>query len=233
MGLNHPNINSLIYTAKKELSVALIDDSSLIRSLLNHILMDFLNTGYSITEFASLKSFIAALNNETFKIIIVDINIIENIKDFSELVYKYNPNIKIMAFTSVISKVTICATIKAGFDSFLLKNSSIDDITLGIKQFINQGSYLDPKISQVIIELLKESVSYNEMPNLEKNLTPREKEICEYAFKGLTNKQIAQQLVISKSTVDNHFINLYRKLGITKRTQLLTLQTNQELLKRI
>jgi DNA-binding CsgD family transcriptional regulator len=52
------------------------------------------------------------------------------------------------------------------------------------------------------------------------DLTPREREIALLAAAGSSSRQIADSLVISVRTVDNHLQNAYRKLGVTSRQDL-------------
>ena len=54
-------------------------------------------------------------------------------------------------------------------------------------------------------------------------LTDREKEVIKVIADGLTNKEIARELFISESTVENHIHNIYEKLEITNRAQAVAL----------
>ena len=47
----------------------------------------------------------------------------------------------------------------------------------------------------------------------------REREVLALAFQGLRNREIADELVISEHTVERHFVNIYRKLGVSSRTE--------------
>jgi len=51
------------------------------------------------------------------------------------------------------------------------------------------------------------------------SLTPREREVLELIARGLTNREIAEQLVIAPKTVRNHVSRIYGKLGVNNRTQ--------------
>ena len=55
-------------------------------------------------------------------------------------------------------------------------------------------------------------------------LTAQEAQIAQLVAEGMTNPQIASQLYISKSTVEYHLRKIYRKLGVTTRTQLARLE---------
>ncbi|MBE9938055.1 helix-turn-helix transcriptional regulator, partial [Cellulosimicrobium cellulans] len=53
-------------------------------------------------------------------------------------------------------------------------------------------------------------------------LSPREREVARLVARGLSNKDVARELVLSDRTVDNHVYRIFRKLGITSRDQLLS-----------
>lgn len=58
--------------------------------------------------------------------------------------------------------------------------------------------------------------------NIPGNLTPKEQEIVQYVYVGLSNKQIAYEMNISPSTVKNHLYNIFKKLGVSNRVALLS-----------
>lgn len=58
-------------------------------------------------------------------------------------------------------------------------------------------------------------------------LTKREKDVAELSYKGLGYNEIAQALFIARSTVNVHFMNIYSKLGINNRAQLLALKIKE------
>lgn len=53
-----------------------------------------------------------------------------------------------------------------------------------------------------------------------KPLTPREKEVAELAARGLSNRRISEELVVSVRTVETHLKNVYKKLGVNSRTEV-------------
>jgi len=58
------------------------------------------------------------------------------------------------------------------------------------------------------------------------DVTGREKEIIRYILRGKTNREIEKALFISSSTVKNHIYNIYRKLNVANRHQLMSLFSN-------
>jgi DNA-binding NarL/FixJ family response regulator len=63
-------------------------------------------------------------------------------------------------------------------------------------------------------------------------LTPREQEVAELIARGLTNRQIAAELIVAERTVDAHFYNMLSKLGFRSRAQVAGWAVEQGLLKR-
>jgi DNA-binding NarL/FixJ family response regulator len=60
-------------------------------------------------------------------------------------------------------------------------------------------------------------------------LTPREREVAMLVARGLTNRQIADQLVISASTAERHVVNIFNKLGFHSRTQVAAWAVEQKI----
>lgn len=70
---------------------------------------------------------------------------------------------------------------------------------------------------------LEEPKNIEERMDEIENLTTREKEIITYIYKGLSNKEIAEDLFISPNTVKNHIYNIYKKLEIKNKVELIKL----------
>lgn len=73
----------------------------------------------------------------------------------------------------------------------------------------------------LILQFIKNRAATTEIPILKpESLTPKESELIALVAEGLTNKEIAAQLFISESTVKTHINNIYRKTGISSRSQV-------------
>jgi non-specific serine/threonine protein kinase len=64
-------------------------------------------------------------------------------------------------------------------------------------------------------------------------LTPREREVAVLLARGLTNRQIGEELVISASTAERHVVNIYNKLGFHSRSQLAAWVVEQGLAQQV
>ncbi len=163
------NIAAFEAGGKTKIQIALVDDSYLFRSLLHYILTEKLDRNLGVFEFSTPKDFLTSLRKTPYQILIVDINLIENIPNFTQMISALNPRIKIMALSAAISKETFCLIFKAGFNSYLSKESSVEEIAEGVKYFITNGTYLDPKTTNLTIDLIRDSVNFDKSSALEKN----------------------------------------------------------------
>lgn len=127
-----------------------------------------------------------------------------------------NPDARILVLTSFSEDDTVFAAIKAGALGYILKDASPHDLLAAIRNVYRGKSSLDPEIAlKVIHELNKPSGA----PPTEEPLTPREMEILQLVAHGLSNQQIAAELVISERTARTHISNILAKLHLANRTQ--------------
>ncbi|HPA23956.1 MAG TPA: response regulator transcription factor, partial [Ferruginibacter sp.] len=112
--------------------------------------------------------------------------------------------------------------IKAGADSYILKDTKAEKIYETITDTLNGGSVMSPSIAIKALQLLKNAAhikyfSKQDVPLL----SDRETEILEQLSKGHTNKNIAENLFISPFTVKRHIENIYKKLQAQNRIELI------------
>ncbi len=137
-------------------------------------------------------------------------NGIEAVREIKRLA----PNTKIIILTSYYESDQIFGAIKAGALSYLLKESSADELLQAIRSAAHGESKLYPLVAA---RLLKEVREQAESPL--KDLTPRELEVLTQIARGRSNQEIAAELVISEPTVRMHVANILAKLHLADRTQ--------------
>ena len=127
-----------------------------------------------------------------------------------------NPDVRILVLTTFASDDKLYPAIKAGAMGYLLKDTEPEDLVRAIQQ-VHRGEYpLSPAIAQ---KVLREIARRAEEPLTSDPLTAREVEVLGLIARGLTNRQIADQLVISEATVRTHVGNILGKLHLATRTQ--------------
>jgi DNA-binding NarL/FixJ family response regulator len=121
--------------------------------------------------------------------------------------------------------------LKAGAAGYVLKESSEEEVTSAVRQALDGESPLNPALAAQLLRRLaseeKEHLEEERPPTGPKqrpesppeSLTPREVEVLRLLAQGLTNREIAQKLVVSPLTVKVHVQNIIGKLRVSDRTQ--------------
>ena len=114
----------------------------------------------------------------------------------------------------------VLAGLKAGAKGYLLKDVTLAQLVGAIRTVADGGSLVQPAVTQRLLSGLEHM--RNEFVSLDRPdpLTDRETEILKMVAKGMSYKQIAERLVISHRTVQNHVQNTLRKLQMNNRVQL-------------
>lgn len=127
-----------------------------------------------------------------------------------------NPEARILVLTSFADDDKVFPAIKAGALGYLLKDSRPSQLLEAIRQVYRGRSSLHPTIARKLIQEMNQSP---DLPPTEEPLTPRELEVLKLVARGLTNQEIAAELVITERTVTTHVSNILTKLHLANRTQ--------------
>ena len=161
--------------------------------------------------------------NNDIDLILMDIEmpLMNGIEATGKIKQRY-PQIKIVMITIYDDDEYIFNAIKAGADSYILKETKSEKIYETINDTLNGGSVMSPSIALKTLQLLKKATYSIPKKDIEKIvLSVRETEILEQLSKGYTNKRIAEKLIISPFTVKRHIENIYQKLQAHNRIELL------------
>lgn len=109
----------------------------------------------------------------------------------------------------------IDAAVHAGVNGYVVKSASRDVIVAAVRDV-----YEGKQVFEAVQKSLHSLPSALHHMQESEPLTQREREILQFAAKGMTNKAIAYQLSISDRTVQTHLLNIYRKFGVGGRTQM-------------
>ena len=139
---------------------------------------------------------------------------------------------KILVLTVHRAEEYILATLKAGADGYILKDSTRSELMMAVKSVLGGKHFISPGISEKVIEgyldgrkILKTRTSWD-------TLTHREREILKLIAEGYKNKKIADLLCISVKTVEKHRANLMQKLDLHSTSALTTLALEKGLVSR-
>jgi DNA-binding NarL/FixJ family response regulator len=149
----------------------------------------------------------------------------------TDIIKKKYPHIKVVMLTVFDNDDNIFNAIKAGADGYLLKDVNPDILYKGITDTMNGGAAMNPSIALKALKLLRnpESISDKEKSK-EVTLTSRETDVLEQLGKGLSYTKIADNLIISPSTVRKHIENIYKKLQVHNKLEAVDQARKQNLI---
>lgn len=122
------------------------------------------------------------------------------------------PDVEVIALTSVLEDKAVIEAIRAGAIGYLLKDTEADELIRAIKAAASGQVQLSPQAAERLMREVR-------APDSPESLTDREVDILRLVATGLSNKEIAQELVIGEKTVKTHVSNILAKLNIRSRTQ--------------
>jgi NarL family two-component system response regulator LiaR len=132
------------------------------------------------------------------------------------------PEARILVLTSFAAEDKVFPAIKAGAMGYLLKDSDSQELVRAVRQVHRGESSLHPKIARMVLREMwaepRPTRPQEQAPAVDP-LTEREMEVLKLVARGLSNEEIAEQLVITEGTVRTHVSNILGKLHLASRTQ--------------
>jgi NarL family two-component system response regulator LiaR len=135
----------------------------------------------------------------------------------TRLIRKQSESIQVLALTSFKEEVLVNSALQAGAIGYLLKDVSADELAQAIRAAHAGRATLSPDAAQALVH----AASQPPAPGFD--LTERERDVLALMVEGLNNTQIAGWLTVSPSTVKSHVSNILSKLGVSSRTEAVTL----------
>jgi DNA-binding NarL/FixJ family response regulator len=126
-------------------------------------------------------------------------------------IHAIDASARILVLSSYASEEEVYSAMRAGASGYVLKDVDQQELTAAIRKTHSGQRYLPVELAELVAE---------RAPRQE--LTPREHEVLQLIARGLINREIAQILGMSESTVRNHTIHLFAKLDVSDRTEAAT-----------
>ncbi len=142
------------------------------------------------------------------------------------------PTTKIIMLTVSDEEDDLYEAIKAGATGYLLKEISVEQVAEAIQAVVQGHSLITPSMaSKLLTEFQKLSTRTEGAAQLPSpTLTPRELEVLKLVAKGMSNREIGDQLFISENTVKNHIRNILEKLHLHSRMEAVIYAVRERLL---
>jgi DNA-binding NarL/FixJ family response regulator len=158
--------------------------------------------------------------NHNIDVILMDIQMpeMDGIKA-TEIVKSKYPQIKIIMLTVIDDDDCIFKAIKAGANGYLLKEITAENLYKSIIEVTKGGAPMTPSIALKTLNLLRNPTVLKKEETKDIKLSKRETEILIQLSKGLNYNAIADNLIISPSTVRKHIENIYKKLQVHNKIE--------------
>lgn len=150
-------------------------------------------------------------------------------------IMELRPQTKVIIFTVFDTDERIVGAVQAGAQGYLLKGDAPrDEVFRAVRTVYQGGALLQPVVASKLLRQMQgvapapASVS---PPAHEEELTEREREVLELLARGLANKEIANELIISERTVKFHVSAILAKLGAGNRTEAVRMAAQRGLVK--
>jgi NarL family two-component system response regulator LiaR len=208
-----------------QIRVLLVDDHAVVRSGLGAVLLTYDDMAL-VGEAGNGEEAVYLCAKLQPDVVLMDLMmpVMDGVSATAAIKNKW-PGINIIALTSFKEKEMVEGALKAGAMSYLLKNVSASELATAIRGAVSGQPRLSPEAAQVLIEDIKEQ------PAQSYDLTDREKEILTLMVEGLPNITIAERLFVSQSTIKFHVSNILGKLGVSSRTEAVSLALKHHLVK--
>lgn len=124
------------------------------------------------------------------------------------------PDLKIIVLTQSDKEADVLTAIKRGANGYLLKSTSVDEISENIEFVVNGGASIAPMVAHYVLKMIQQPSPHAATPDEITSLTEREIEVLKLIGEGYVKKEIAKSLDLSYFTVAAHIRNIYEKLGV-------------------
>jgi DNA-binding NarL/FixJ family response regulator len=134
------------------------------------------------------------------------------------------PEAKVVILTTFEEDEYILGALRAGASGFLLKRTSPEELTAAIRTVAAGEALLSPSVTRRVIDRMAAQPVVGEVRDARLDeLTPREREVLELIATGLSNREIAEALVVEETTVKTHVKRVLMKLDARDRVQAVIL----------
>ncbi|GGA17246.1 MULTISPECIES: response regulator [Acinetobacter] len=200
--------------------VLIVEDDSIIQNRLKKLLIDLNYNNEDLIFSNTLDQSIASVKAKKIAFALVDLGLPDgNGTKLIRTLRQKNPTVPILVISAWSTREAIFKAIQAGATGYLLKERDDFEVLMSIKQILKGGIPIDPFLAQIILtNMVKKPQKIKNSPE---NLSARELEILDYVTQGFNNQDIANELGLSRYTVEAHLRNIYSKLAVDSRSKAI------------
>jgi DNA-binding NarL/FixJ family response regulator len=203
--------------AANRISVMVVDDHHIVREGVTALLERSPRIQVVGSE-ACGKRAVATAKRLQPHVVVMDLMLPElNGVDATKRILAELPKTRVVILTACSSAEHIVRALRAGALGYVLKQSTVEEISLAVVAVLDGRRYLSPQVAATLAGVDFDATSCSPL----ESLSAREREVLHLTAAGTTNRMIAQQLSLSPKTVATYRSRIMQKLGVADRTALI------------
>lgn len=215
------------------ISVALVDDHTLLRNGLASVINSF--SGYKVLfEASNGKHFTQLLNPDNLpQLVLLDVTMPEmNGYETASWITTHYPQIKILALSMLNDERSIIKMLRNGAKGYILKDAELTELKKALDSVVNKGIYINELLYNNIIHSINHlNVEEDSEQQKALDLSEREKEFLRWLCTDKSYKEIALAMYLSPRTIDGYRDILFEKLKVASRVGLVLFAIRNEIVK--
>jgi DNA-binding NarL/FixJ family response regulator len=207
----------------------LVDDQELVRAGLRGILRE--RFGFEVVgECADGSEVAAAVDASSPDVVLMDVRMptVDGIQATRQL--RARPSSPpVLALTTFDDDEVLAGMLRAGASGFVLKGVPAEDLQRAVRVVADGGAWLDPAVTGRVLSVYRSTPQPERREGVLATLTDREREVLSLIGRGLSNGEIAAELVVSEGTVKTHINHLFTKISLRDRAAAIVFAFDHEL----
>jgi DNA-binding NarL/FixJ family response regulator len=209
------------------IKILLVDDQTLIRQGIR-LLLEIESDLRVVGQAGNGREALEQVERSRPDVVLMDVRMpeMDGVAATREITQRF-PEVKVIILTTFEDDETVFEGLKAGARGYLLKDISSEAMAAAVRKVAAGEALIEPRLTRKVLAEFSRMASAGQTPAaapatdqvLPVPLTEREQDVLQALAHGMSNREIAEQLVITEGTVKNHVSSLIDKLGVRDRTQ--------------
>ena len=207
-------------SVEQTISVLILDDHALFRESVARLLAS--EPGIEVVAHCgSIEDALKLLRQMHVHVVLLDFDLGQRDgTDFMRRAKEQGFTGRVLVVTAGVDQSKVAELIHTGISGIFMKHNSAASLPQGIRDVMAGKVWFDQ-------EMLQDAISGQSKVRTKSDLTQRERQVLSYVFEGLANKQIAEKIGVSESSVKATLQQLFSKTGVHTRSQLVRIALEQ------
>jgi DNA-binding NarL/FixJ family response regulator len=209
----------MVTTVTSPVRLVLVDDHEMVIEGLKAMLAGFGNKVRVVGQAVGVQRAVSVVDSLDPDVVLCDVRMQGSSGlDLCLALRQSNPERKVVMLSVYDDEQYLFQALRVGAAGYLLKSISSDDLVRQLELVRSGESAIDPGLAARAVDTASRLQRDEFWPGARQGLTQRESEILSFMVTGLSNRGIANKLIIGDETVKSHLRSIYRKLGVSDRT---------------